>query len=35
METTTVATAPPGRAARLLAALGLQRKELRSWAMYD
>src|SRR5690606_24393839 len=35
METTTVATAPPGRAARLLAGLGLQRKELRSWAMYD
>src|SRR5690606_30972704 len=25
----------PGPAARLLAGLGLQRKELRSWAMYD
>ena len=31
----TVAAAPQGRTARLLAALGLQRRELRSWAMYD
>lgn len=35
MMETTVAATPPARLERLLSALGLQRKELRSWAMYD